>query len=214
MENLALKLVPVSEQFELESFYQTPEEIKKEFEISSKTSIARKSVSAPLKQFLSQFPHLVSAPALNYAKGREQESKDTQAIYDLSGMCAEYDYTFCPDLDILKAHYSFVYCGYCTNVLPPLPRKQVWTNLAKLCNQDGGIVVVSARSNTDRGIKGVPEFDGFRTLRGTYQKGYFKDELFSEAKEVFSHVIELKTKGAFRMVICSHSNINLDQGEG
>lgn len=191
------------------SYFQTPEEIKKEFEISAKTSISRKAVSAPLQQFISQFPNVIKGSCLNFAKGKERESLDTKAIIEQSGHCAEYDYTFANDASILKAHYQFIYCGYCTNVLPPFARTQVWETLANLSGSTG-IVIVASRSNTDRGIKGEPCFDGVRTRRlNTFQIGYKKGQLLDEAKTVFSHAIELPTKGAYRIVACSHSPFQL-----
>ncbi|MDA0146452.1 hypothetical protein OCT63_19685 [Vibrio sp. RW] len=207
MLNAALKLIPANEP--VNDYFQTQEEIEKEFEISAKTSIARRSVSAPLKQFLAQYSHLVSGSTLNYAKGREKVSLDTEALKAITGVCQEYDYTFANNIDILNCSYNTVYCGYCTNTLPPLPRAQVWETLARLCSKEKGIVVVSARSNTDRGIVGEPCFDGVRTKLGTYQIGYPKNALSEEAKKVFPHVVELKTKGAFRMVVCSHNPIDI-----
>ncbi|WP_063664410.1 hypothetical protein [Aliivibrio fischeri] len=190
------------------NYFQTPDEITREFEISAKTSIARKTVSAPLKQFLSQYPDVIQGSCLNFAKGRERESLDTKAIMEISGQCSEYDYTFANDASILKAHYNFVYVGYCTNVLTPLARMQVWKTLATLSGSTG-IVVVASRSSSDRGIKGKPEFDGYRTLRGTFQLGYQKGMLLKESKTVFPFAIELPTKGAYRMVACSHSPFSL-----
>jgi hypothetical protein len=147
---------------------------------------------------------------MNFAKGREKESLDTNAIKEITGHCAEYDYTFQPDVSVLtNGFYNFIYCGYCTNVLPPMPRKQVWNSLANLCNKDNGIVVVSARSNTDKGIRGIPCFDGVRTKLHTFQKGYSKNTLKNEALEVFSHAVEIAPKGSYRLVICSHQPITL-----
>ena len=207
MNNTALKLVSSNDDFK---HFQTEEEIRQEFALSAKTSIARKSVSAPLKQFIAQYPHFIDGSALNYAKGREEHCLDTIAISELAGNCREYDYTFKPDIDVLKAHFNFVYCGYCVNTLPPAPRMQVWRTLAKLCSEEKGVVVVAARSNTDRGIKGEPCFDGVRTSKlGTFQIGYHKNQLKQEALEQFEYVEEIGTKGAYRIVICSHSPIQL-----
>lgn len=184
------------------------EDIRKEFEISARTSIARRSVSAPLAQFINQHSKLIKGSCINYAKGRDEQSLDTMAIKKISGHCSEYDFNYCPDLDITRCSFNFVYCGYCTNVLPILPRGIVWRNLAKLTRYEDGICVVASRSDKDRGIKGIPFEDGVRTQRlNTFQKGYKQEELLREAKEHFRYAIEIAPKGAYRMVICSHNPI-------
>ena len=207
MLNAALKLIPANEP--VNDYHQTQEEIEKEFEISAKTSIARRSVAAPLKQFLDKYSHHVSGSTLNYAKGREKFSHDSEALKAITGVCREYDYTYAHNIDVLNCSFNTVYCGYCVNTLPPSPRAQVWETLARLCSKEKGIVIVSARSNSDRGIVGEPCFDGVRTKLKTFQIGYAKNALSREAEQVFPHVVELKTKGAFRMVVCSHNPIDI-----
>lgn len=127
------------------------ESLIEDFKISARTSIARSSPSAPLKQLLSA--GLIKGSVLNYGKGRTNQDSD----------------------EINK--------------------------VASVCK---GKAYIAARSSTDRGLKGVREQDGLRTLRSTFQKGYLKNELKQEAQKYFASVREIPTKGAFRLVECSH----------
>ncbi|GIC77205.1 hypothetical protein [Moritella sp. F3] len=181
-----------------EPIVPTPELIK-EFNISAKTSIARSKPSAPLKQLLAD--GLITGSVLNYGKGRA--NKDSEAIIDATGRCIDYDFCYAPFPELLGTEYDTIYCGYVVNTLPPGgAREHVWQQMA---NATKGFCYVAARSNTDRGIKGIPHEDGVRTSISTFQRGYCKNELMSEALSYFKHVVELKTKGAYRMVQCSHS---------
>lgn len=195
---------------EVDTFYQTSSEIQHEFAHSAKTAIARRDVCAPLKEFLAKHSRFVKGSVLHFAKGKDAVSHDTLALKSLAGQCAEYDYTFARNLDIFNGHYEFIHCAYCVNVLPPEPRKLVWKTLASLCSEARGHVLVSARSDKDRGIHGEKFADGVRTRKlKTFQKGYKLGELRDEALEVFPNVVELPTTGAYRMVLCSFSEITL-----
>ncbi|PSU31760.1 hypothetical protein [Photobacterium lutimaris] len=199
--------LPLIKQSLLPEHYQTQDEIEQEFLTSAKTAISRKAPSAPLKQVIRDYPHLIVGSALNYAKGRAQV--DSDAIAEIAGHVSDFDYTHCRNLDVLKYNYRFIYCGYATNTLPPMPRQKLWETLAMLCSKERGIAFVASRSSSDRGIKGQPEFDGVRTSLNTFQKGYLVGESLKEALEHFAFAKELTTKGAFRLVCCSHNPIDL-----
>ncbi|MDN3661123.1 hypothetical protein [Vibrio agarivorans] len=190
-----------------DELYTSSIDIEEEFRISARTAIARRSPAAPLKQIIKDYPHLIKGAAINYAKGRT--SLDSEAIAEIAGMCNDYDFTHCPEISVLNAHYRFVYCGYCVNVLIPEARQVVWKTLAKLCHDTEGVVFVAARSDSDRGIKGTPFADGVKTSIGTFQIGYRKGQLAQEAQQHFEHVTEISGKGAYRIVACSHAPINL-----
>lgn len=182
-------------------------DIAEEFRISARTAIARRSPAAPLKQIIKDYSHLIKGAAINYAKGRT--TLDSEAIAEIAGMCNDYDFTHCPEIEVLNASYRFVYCGYATNVLIPEAREVLWKTLSKLCHDQEGVVFVAARSDKDRGIKGTPFADGVKTSIGTFQVGYSQGKLSSEAQRHFKHVTEISGKGAYRIVACSHAPIAL-----
>ncbi|BDP33389.1 class I SAM-dependent methyltransferase [Vibrio vulnificus] len=172
------------------------ESLIEDFKISARTSIARSSPSAPLKQLLKA--GLIKGSVLNYGKGRT--SQDSDAINKVA-FCHDYDYVYAPFPELLGNSYDTVFSAFVVNTLPPAARDHVWKQMASVCK---GKAYIAARSSTDRGLKGVREQDGLRTLRSTFQKGYQKNELKQEAQQYFASVREIPTKGAFRLVECSH----------
>ncbi|MEF1300835.1 hypothetical protein [Vibrio parahaemolyticus] len=171
-------------------------ELIAEFELSAKTSIARSKPSAPLAQLLKA--GVITGSVLNYGKGRTNQ--DSDAINQVAS-CHDYDYVWAPFPELLGSSYDTVFSAFVVNTLPPAAREHVWRQMASVCR---GKAYVAARSNTDRGIRGEPDFDGVRTSIGTFQKGYAKGELKTEAMRFFASVRELPTKGSFRIVECSN----------
>lgn len=172
-------------------------ELIAEFELSAKTSIARSKPSAPLAQLLKA--GVISGSVINYGKGRSNQ--DSDAINQVAS-CHDYDYVWAPFPELLGSSYDTVFSAFVVNTLPPAARDHVWRQMSSVCR---GKAYVAARSNTDRGIRGVPEFDGVRTRIGTFQKGYSSAELKAEAEQYFASVRVFPTKGAFRMVECSNN---------
>ncbi|HHP0492428.1 TPA: hypothetical protein ACRZ2U_003190 [Vibrio harveyi] len=176
------------------------ENIDREFEISAKTSIFRKSASAPLKMLLGR--KLIKGSVLNFGKGRCDE--DSKAIRLQVGHCSDYDYTY-HRVDIIGKHFDTVYAGYVVNTLPPQSRIVVWREIASATKKSGGKAYVAARSDADRAIKGEPCADGVRTRIGTFQIGYKSGQLEKEALRVFKYAREIPAKSGFRIVECSHT---------
>lgn len=187
------------------SFYQSEDEVHHEFITSAKTAISRRGPSAPPKQIANEYAHLLrEGSTLNLGKGRDQW--DSDLLINHTGHCNDYDFSYCPDVSVLTGSYKTIYAGFVVNVLTPSARHKLWTTLANLSCRKDGLVIVAARSNTDRGIKGVREFDGYRVRKlGSFQKGYFLSELESEAKQYFRYSKEISTRGTFRIAICSNA---------
>ncbi|HHC7267586.1 TPA: hypothetical protein ACN30M_001349 [Vibrio parahaemolyticus] len=177
------------------------EALIEDFKISARTSIARSSPSAPLKQLLTA--GLIKGSVLNYGKGRTNQ--DSDAINKVA-FCHDYDYVYAPFPELLGNSYDTVFSAFVVNTLPPAARDHVWKQMASVCK---GKAYIAARSSTDRGLKGVREQDGLRTIRSTFQKGYHKHELKQEAQRYFASVREIPTKGAFRLVECSHNSLEV-----
>lgn len=193
---------------EEQEYYQSKAQIMEEFRVSAKTAICRKGPSAPLKQIVAQYGHLIKGSVLNFGKGKE--SYDSDELGKIANNVLEYDFTHCPNIELLNGSYQTLYCGYVCNVLTPPARHIVWNTMKHLCCKRSGIVFVAVRSSSDRGIIGTPEFDGVRTSKSkTFQKGYKKQELEIEASRYFRYVKEISTKGSYRIVICSHSKSGL-----
>ncbi|EHC04183.1 hypothetical protein Sbal625DRAFT_4143 [Shewanella baltica OS625] len=178
-------------------------ELERDFRASGRTSIARKTASAPLKILLAA--GMIKGSVLNYGKGRCDT--DSLAITAAGFQCTDYDFTWSFNPQVLGSSFTTVYAGYVTNTLPPASRAAVWREIAKATRLDG-CAFVAARSNADRGIKGVQFEDGVITSIGTFQKGYMAGELIAEALQYFKYVESLKGKAGFRIVKCSHSPIN------
>ncbi|EJL6460724.1 hypothetical protein VCSRO82_3437 [Vibrio cholerae] len=169
-----------------------------DFKTSARTSIARRAPSAPLKQLLAA--GLIYGSVLNYGKGRT--NKDSDAINKVA-FCHDYDYVYAPYPELLGNSYDTVFSAFVVNTLPPAARDHVWRQMASVCK---GKAYIAARSSTDRGLKGVREQDGLRTSINTFQKGYEVNELKEEALRYFASVREIPTRGAFRLVECSHGS--------
>lgn len=176
------------------------EDIDKEFAISAKTSIYRKTASAPLKILLGR--KLLKGSVLNFGKGRCDI--DSTTIRNQVGHCADYDYTY-HKVDLIGQHFDCVYAGYVVNTLPPQSRMVVWREIANATKKDGGKAYIAARSDADRAIKGEPYADGVRTRINTFQIGYPVGVLEREALRVFKYAREIPAKSGFRIVECSHT---------
>ncbi|EGQ8229605.1 TPA: hypothetical protein GRR76_20145 [Vibrio parahaemolyticus] len=176
------------------------EDIDREFQISAKTSIYRKSASAPLKILLER--QLLRGSVLNFGKGRYDI--DSTTIREQVGHCTDYDYTF-HKVDLIGQHFDSVYAGYVVNTLPPQSRMVVWREIANATKKEGGRAYIAARSDADRAIKGQPYADGVRTSIGTFQIGFKSGQLEREALRVFKFAREIPAKSGFRIVECSHT---------
>lgn len=186
-------------------FEKINHDLDAEFKLSAKTSIARKTPSAPLKQLIQQGLLPNTASCLNFGKGRYDT--DSAQIREIAGHCVDYDYTHCRT-NIFGSHFGFVYAGYVVNTLPIEARHIVYDQLAHVTALDG-ICYIAARSDGDRGIKGEPYQDGVRTRIGTFQRGYAKGELREEASKYFPFVNEIKGASGYRLVQCSHQPMTL-----
>lgn len=183
-----------------------PCDIQEEFRLSKNTAITRKTTALPLRKLIEL--NVITGRVINFAKGKDKESKDTSAITQASGRpCQEYDINWFNNPSALLSTYDTVYCGYCVNVLPPPAREVVWRQLSKLTGSKG-IAYIAARTDKDVAkIKtGVPCYDGLRTTaRRTFQHGYELYGLQKEAQQYFSHCEEMLLSSEFRLVRCSHS---------
>ncbi|ENN6469942.1 hypothetical protein AB9X29_003743 [Vibrio vulnificus] len=175
------------------------EDIFKEFAISAKTSIYRKSASAPLKLLLQR--GLITGSVLNFGKGRCDI--DSRTIREHVGMCSDYDYTY-HKVDLMGCSFDTVYAGYVVNTLPPQSRMVVFRDIANVTKRTGR-AYIAARSDADKAIRGTPCADGVRTSIGTFQIGYKEGQLAKEAARVFAYVREIPARSGFRIVECSHS---------
>jgi hypothetical protein len=176
------------------------EDITEEFSLSAKTSIFRKTASAPLKILLKK--GLIEGSVLNFGKGRCDV--DSNTIREQVGMCSDYDYTY-HRTDIVGKSFDTVYAGYVVNTLPPQSRAVVWQQIAGCTKKSGGKAYVAARSDADRAIRGTPFADGVRTRINTFQIGYKQGQLQQEALRVFKYAREIPGKTGFRIVECSHT---------
>ena len=171
-----------------------PDDIERDFRISSKTAIGRKKVSAPL-QILIDKKLFDDGTILHYGKGRT--TLDSPALAELGLRVFDYDYVHCYKPELLGSNYNNIYCGYVVNTLPPAARAHVYQQLASACPK--GKVIIAARSDA---AKGTPELDGVRTSIGTFQKQYFKGQLKAEAEEYFESVQEIRGKSGMTIVLC------------
>jgi hypothetical protein len=176
--------------------------IAKDFKNSGRTSIFRSSASAPLKFLIKK--GWITGSVLNYGKGRCSVDSDT--IKSLGLQCSDYDYTFAYYPEVLGSSFTTVYAGYVTNTLPLRSREVVWGEVARATRKNGGFAFIAARSDKDKGIKGVAFEDGVVTSIGTFQKGYKEGELLTEALKHFAFAAEVDgCPSGFRIVMCSHS---------
>ncbi|WP_318515517.1 hypothetical protein [Photobacterium leiognathi] len=191
------------------------DKIAHEMTVSSKTSIKRKSASAPLKLLIKKglIKSESNTKALNYGKGKYSgnDDHDTNTLRELYGNCHAYDYTFAYDKTLLlKGFYNVIYCAYVVNVLPPLARIEIYKETAAcLAKGVGNSAFFAARSEKDRGLmtmKAKAECDGLRTRTGSFQKGYREenDELLQEAREHFLYVRYIQKSGAYHLIQASH----------
>lgn len=185
-------------------------------QISSKTSIARRSESAPLKVLIKKgLINSSHSRVLNYGKGKYEHERDfdSQALSRLTNStCHSYDYTFAYNVTLLMPNaYDLIYCAYVANVLPPKARQSIYSEMSQcLSKNKGASCFIAARSDKDRGLqtlKGTPFEDGIITSIKTFQKFYSLKELESEALVYFPYVRYI-AKGAFHLIECSHQPFN------
>jgi hypothetical protein len=175
---------------------QLDDTIKAQFKVSSRTAIARAKESAPL-QVLIEKSLLTKGSTLHFGKGRA--NLDSEALLRETSSCAEYDYIHHPDIEVLGSSYTNVFASYVVNTLQFNARMYVYQTIAK---STSGIAFIAARSDN---IKGIPDGDGLLTSIKTFQKQYKQSELSEEAKGYFEHVVEIKGRGGFQLVACSHN---------
>ncbi|KIF53085.1 MULTISPECIES: hypothetical protein [Vibrio harveyi group] len=169
-----------------------------DFAISAKTAIFRSGLTAPLKCIIGYGLIDSYSSILHYAKGKAQHDSDKLSEF---GQVADHDYTYCPNPQALGCHHDYVIANYCLNVLPYESRQFVLHQIASCTRK---IAFLSVR--TDK-IVGVPEGDGVRTKRNTFQKQYRSGEIVAETQEHFKYVAELKllkNQSGFAIVACSH----------
>ncbi|GIU21007.1 hypothetical protein [Shewanella sp. MBTL60-007] len=184
----------------------TREELEHDFKVSARTSISRRSASAPLKHLIAKGYLGTEGSVLNYGKGRC--SMDTDALNNRGLQCTDYDFSYANVPEVLGYCFSYIWAAFVVNTLPLHSRNHVWQEIA---NSTGlhGEAFVAARSDADKGIKGTPYSDGLISSIGTFQKAYSKGELLEEALRVFDHAEEIKCPSGYRIVRCSHSPLAL-----
>jgi len=138
---------------------------------SYKTAISRKTASKPTRDFFQK--GLLSGNILDYGCGK---GADVTFLKKQGLSVTGYDPHYCPEFNKSKK-YDVVLCNYVINVIPhKTERRELIRNLLKACKVMG-IVIITARPireieyNANRS-NWTPVKDGFKTKRGTFQKGF------------------------------------------
>jgi citrate synthase len=139
---------------------------------------------------------------LDYGCGR---SRDVEYFRSLGIEAMGYDPFHAPiDLGPLAASFDLVMCTYVLGTLPPESRSAALAGVRRLLCP-GGRLVVSVRDRIEvereRRASWLPEADGWRTHRGTFQKGFTRAE-----------VLELLSQAGFTrpLVLRDHHGITVE----
>jgi SAM-dependent methyltransferase len=114
------------------------------------------------------------------------------------GIDAEgYDPHYRPiDLPPLRGAFDLVVCTYVLNTLPPSARAEALAQMRRLLSARGRLVIsVRDRVEVERERRPdwQPEADGWRTHRGTFQKGFDRSEVLELlAREGFVDPVVLR----------------------
>ena len=180
---------------------------------SKLTAINRKKLSAPtttLSELLRHrhyFGNMVrqtshwsggSGSILHHGCGRSV--KDSKFFKSICDKYAEFDPTYAPDRSVLNDKYDTVVSNFVLNVLEPEERQDAWMDIM-MCVNDGGIALITVRSDKDTSIKGKPHEDGVLTSKGTFQKGYSLEAFEREAEGFFCNV-SITSHGHYRTAVC------------
>lgn len=195
MTNAAIQLEQVQHQC------HSRQEIEKEFTISAKTSIFRAKPSLPLRMLIDRNIFENKGSVLNFGKGRY--AIDGEAILNEGNAdaCIEYDYTYAP-VDITNMSFGVTVAIYVLNTLPPFARHEAWLQLKNSLRSDGECYI-AVRSDKEKLPNGVAEYDGVRTVKGTFQS-FFGDQKFrNEALNYFNHVEILRYDSSMLLARCT-----------
>lgn len=147
---------------------------------SSKTAIKRKGISVPVADLLVKGK--IQGRTINWGSGRSYV--DTWAMAGVTEyQCDEYDPYFAPERP--DGFYDTVYCGYVLNTLPPTPRAGCVMDILQYINKYS-TVYFAVRNDK---VSGEPFEDGVITKRGTFQKSFLNNELYSWLREFFDTVV-------------------------
>jgi hypothetical protein len=139
-----------------------------------RTAIARKGVSAPMREIVASLPALKGKSILHYGEGRAFE--DT-ALLSSIGTCIPYEPNspdeFVSDRFILNDYYSVGISVYVFNTLPPVVRRAAWKQFMDCV----GIAIWAVRADK---VYGTPSEDGVVTKAGTFQKSYDVESAMAE----------------------------------
>lgn len=147
---------------------------------SYKTAIARTKMSAPFKNFLKSYGDTIkNKTILDFGCGKGKDVEEaTNLGYTITGYDPNNKKYPMPNSNL---KFNVIYCGYVLNVIHPMIREiainSCWERVA-----DNGMAVFVARTDTEinklaeKG-KWNKENDGFRTSKGTFQKGFNRSEL-------------------------------------
>lgn len=185
-------------------------EIDREAEIraAGRTAIGRPEASEPTQWLMNAAQNTErrgwdsgfgkGKSVLHFGSGKDKAS--TELLGSAGATVKEYDPTYAPDRSVITEPHDRVVSNFVLNVLPPELRDQALQDLQTAVGRDG-IAYISVRAKGDTSIKGTPEFDGVRTSKGTFQKGYTVQELRSELGKHFHHVEILRGTDKTKSII-------------
>lgn len=151
-----------------------------EIDNSNKTAIARTKMSAPFRNFLKSYGDTVKSKSiLDFGCGKGKDVEEATGLgYNIQGYDPNNEKYPLPNTNL---KFDIIYCGYVLNVVHPTVREitinSCWERIA-----NNGMAVFVTRTDTEvnkLAIKGnwAKDNDGFRTSKGTFQKGFNRPEL-------------------------------------
>jgi SAM-dependent methyltransferase len=150
-------------------------EMRAEDPTSRETAADRDRESVPAR-IVAHRPRPARLLDFGCGQGRDLE------YYRSLGISAEgYDPHWQPrELNAWAGAFDLVVCTYVLNTLPPEPRAAALADIRRVL-APGGRVIISVRDaaevERERRPTWVRQLDGWRTHRGTFQKGFERDEL-------------------------------------
>ena len=143
-------------------------------EMSARTMIARREISAPTRFLVGAMSPVVSwqeSTLLHHGEGRAY--MDSNAFRREGATVTAYDPNseFSERREMPCAHFHFVVSNYVLNTLPPETRDRVRDEILL----SGTCAFISVRADFD-GISGTKYADGVITSRGTFQRAFTPTE--------------------------------------
>jgi len=149
---------------------------------SEKTAISRKKVSAPTRELYQK--SLLIGTILDFGCGK---GKDLDFLLSKGIMVDGYDKYYHPHCNF-KSGYDTIICNYVINVISDLQERiNVVKQIIKLLKTNGTAYITTRTANeiNKAGNEKWTKFnDGFKTNRGTFQKGYNVDSLKSFVSDI------------------------------